>query len=131
MTCRAARRVRPKCIRIWRMRVCREWRLRRTHEPCVPTGQMDSRMLMRRHNMTSLRSLYVPHGSLLPTTYYLLLCPPPAWYYSPKAPLLKSLAIGLCALSLSGNFLTIVYLTPHGVTHSSLLTTTYYLLTTT
>ena len=42
----------------------------RTHEPCVPTGQVISRMLMRRHNMTSLRSLYVPHGSLLPTTYY-------------------------------------------------------------
>ena len=49
-----------KCRRIWRLRVCREWRLRRTHEPCVPTGQVD-----------------FPHGSLLPTTYYLLLSPPP------------------------------------------------------
>jgi hypothetical protein len=44
--------------------------------------------------------------------------------YSPKAPLLKSLAIGLCALSPSGNLLTNVYFTPHG----SLLLTTYYLL---
>ena len=43
----------------------------RTHEPYVPTCQVISRMLMRRHNMTSLRSLYVPQG-LLPTTYYLL-----------------------------------------------------------
>ena len=36
-----------------------------------------SRVLPRHHNMTSLRSLYVPHGSLLPTTYYLL----PTTYY--------------------------------------------------
>ena len=37
----------------------------RTHGPYVPTGQVISRMLMRRHNMTSLRSLYVPHGITL------------------------------------------------------------------
>ena len=58
--------------------------------------------------MTSLRSLYVPHG-LLPT---------------PKAPLLKSLAIGLCALSLSGKYLQCLF-------HSAWFTTTYYLLLTT
>ena len=58
------RTVRSKCIRIWRMRVCRECRLRWTHEPCVPTGQVNFRLLPRRHNMTSLRSLYVPHGLL-------------------------------------------------------------------
>ena len=43
------------------------------HAPCVPIGQVDFRLLPRHHNMTSLRSLYFPHGSLLPTTYYLLL----------------------------------------------------------
>ena len=43
------------------------------HAPCVPTCQVDFRLLPRLHNMTSLRSLYVPHGSLLPTTHYLLL----------------------------------------------------------
>ena len=45
LICRDARRGRPKCRRIWQMRVCREWRLRRTHAPCVPTGQVDSRMI--------------------------------------------------------------------------------------
>ncbi|MEE0804704.1 MAG: hypothetical protein U0L77_04680, partial [Prevotellamassilia sp.] len=40
---------------------------------------------------------------------------------TPKAPLLKSLAIGLCALSLSGNILSNVNFIPHG----SLLLTTY------
>ena len=47
--------------------------------------------------------------------------------YSPKAPLVNSLAIGLCTLSPSGNILLNVYFTPHGY----LLPTTYYLLLTT
>ena len=81
------RTVRPKCIRIWRMRVCRECRLRWTHEPCVPTGQVNFRLLPRRHNMTSLRSLYVPHGSLLLTTYYLLL----TTYYLVSSPASREL----------------------------------------
>ena len=56
--------------------------------------------------MTSLRSLYMPHGLLLTT---------------PKAPLLKSLAIGLWTLSLSGKYLQCLF-------HSAWFTTTYYLL---
>ena len=39
----------------WRMRVYREWRVRRTHEPCVPTGQVNLP-----HGIT--------HSSLLPTS---------------------------------------------------------------
>ena len=62
--------------------------------------------------MTSLRPTYVPHGLL--TTHYSLLH---------KAPLLKSLAIGLWTLSLSGNLLRWQFI-PQGLltTHYSLLT---------
>ena len=44
----------------------------RTHEPCVPTGQVN-----------------FPYGSLLPTTYYLLLTTsfPPAWHQCKLVPI--------------------------------------------
>ena len=135
LTCRDAR-LASALMGIFRERLIVTSYISRTHEPCVPTCQVNfprvsnrnlvcitdaravrpykssefpiiSRQSRRRHNMTSLRSLYVSHG------------------------LLSQGAARKLACHWTMYFIPFREYPPQCIFHSAWLTTTYYLLPTT